>query len=304
MKVVFFGTGAFALPALDALKDSTALVVTQPDRPKGRGMKPQPSPAKLLALELGITVETPERSRAPEFVAKLRELNPDALVVASYGQILSQSVLDSAVQGGINLHGSILPLYRGAAPIQRAILEGQTQTGVTLMQMDKGMDTGAVIDIKITPIQPDETYTELQDRLAQVAAQMATEWLPKIVRGDYRSTPQDHDKATIAPKIRNEEAELIFEREAQSEYNRFRAFTDSPGVFVRTRLGRLHIRKAQPSDGFGEPGQVIKLRPSLVVAFKDGAMDLREVQLEGKKRMSGRDFANGARLAVGDCLSN
>src|SRR5262249_18938452 len=153
----------FAVPALQELKDHISLVVTQPDRPSGRGMRMHSSPVKEAALEIGLPVETPEKSRAPEFVERLQSENADALVVASYGQILSQRVLDSAKRGGINLHGSILPKYRGAAPIQRAILDGEPETGITLMQMDKGMDSGDIIAIERTPIGSDETYGELQD---------------------------------------------------------------------------------------------------------------------------------------------
>ncbi len=303
MRLIFFGTGSFALPALEALKDSIILVVTQPDRPKGRGMKLHPSEAKLKALELGLPVETPEKSRAPDFVARLREENADALVVASYGQILSQAVLDSATRGGINLHGSILPFYRGAAPIQRAILEGQTETGVSLMQMDKGMDTGAVIEIVTTPINQDETYTELQDRLAVIAAKLAADWMPRIVTGDYSATPQDSTQATTAPKIEREEAELKFDRDASTEYNRFRAFTESPGAFVKTRLGQVRLHKARLVTGGGEPGTIRTVKGTLTLSFRSGAIEFTEVQPEGKKRMAGRDFANGARLAVGDRLS-
>lgn len=303
MRLIYFGTGAFALPALRALAPHVVLVVTQPDRPTGRGMKLRPAPAKLLAQELGLTVESPERSRAPEFVALLRELAADALVVASYGQILSTAVLESARRGGINLHGSILPEYRGAAPIQRCLLDGRTETGITLMQMDRGMDTGDAIEVVRTPIGPDETYGELQDRLALLAADLAVAWMPRIVAGDYSRTPQENDRATIAPKIEKAEAELVFSRHAKGEYDRFRAFTPAPGAFLRTFSGTLRIHQARHSDAAGEPGAVLAVSPEPVVAFGGGALRLLEVQPEGKKRMSGRDWANGARLTVGSLLS-
>jgi folate-dependent phosphoribosylglycinamide formyltransferase PurN len=189
MRLVFFGTAEFAVPALRAVAEQTVLAVSQPDRPSGRGMGLKASPVKLAAQELGLEVATPQKCRAPEFVEQLESLQADALIVAAYGQILSQSVLDSVRRGGINLHGSILPKYRGAAPIQRAILEGETQTGVTLMQMDRGMDTGDVIAISRTPIGPDETYGELQERLAETGAELLFEWLERIVAGDYPSDP-------------------------------------------------------------------------------------------------------------------
>ena len=302
MRLVFFGTGAFALPALRALAPHVALVVTQPDRPTGRGMRLQPAPAKLVAQELGLAVESPERSRAPEFVARLRELEADALVVASYGQILSTAILESARRGGINLHGSILPEYRGAAPIQRCVLDGRKETGVTLMQMDRGMDTGDAIEVVRTPIGSDETYGELQDRLAVLAAGMAVDSMPRIVAGDYARTPQDPSLATLAPKVEKGEAELSPARGAKAEYDRFRAFTPAPGAFLRTALGTLRVHGARLSDAAGGPGTVLALSPEPVVAFEGGALRLLEVQPEGKKRMPGRDWANGARLRVGDRL--
>lgn len=303
MRLVFFGTGTFAVPALQALKDHIQLVVAQPDRPSGRGMKLNRSPIKVAAQELGLPVETPEKSRSPEFVERLRSLNGDALVVASYGQILSQAVLDSAKRGGINLHGSILPNYRGAAPIQRAILHREPETGITLMQMDKGMDTGDVIAIERTSIGPDETYGELQDRLAIIAAQMAREWMPRIVAGDYTRIPQNSELATLAPKVEKAEALLSFDRPAVEEYARFRAFTPSPGATLRTSGGLLKISSARLSETADRPGVVVSVNP-LIVGFVGGGLELRELQPEGKKRMSGRDFANGMRLKPGDRLLN
>ena len=320
MKLIFFGTGVFAIPALGALKEDVCLVVTQPDRPSGRGMKLQPSPLKLAAEELGLRVETPEKSRAPEFVELLRSLDADASVVASYGQILSQAVLDSAKRGGINLHGSLLPKYRGAAPIQRAILDREPETGVSLMQMDKGMDTGDVIEMRSTAIGPVETYGELQDRLAVMAAEMAVEWMPRIVAGDYSRVPQDSSKATIAPKVEKSEAELSLDRDADAEYARFRAFTPSPGATLRMSLGGVKLsvlRRATleppspaPSSSAAQvigtrgrgaedlAGTVLSVNP-LVVSFAGGALEFVELQPEGKKRMSGKDFANGQRLKPG-----
>ena len=305
MKLIFFGTGTFAIPALRAFSKDVCLVVTQPDRPSGRGMKLQPSPIKQVAQELNIDVEAPEKSRAPEFVERLKALDADTLVVASYGQILSQAILDSARRGGINLHGSLLPKYRGAAPIQRAILNREQETGVTLMQMDKGMDTGDIIAMQATPIGPDETYGELQDRLAIIAAEMAVEWMPGIVAGDYPRAPQDSTQATIAPKIEKAEGELSFDRPADDEYARFRAFTPSPGATLMTRVGRLKLSRVHRSE-IRDPrsqigGTVLAVHP-LVVSFAEGALELIELQPEGKKRMSGTDFANGQRLKPGMSL--
>jgi methionyl-tRNA formyltransferase len=298
LKLVYFGTGAFALPTLRALAEHVSLVVTQPDRPSGRGHKLQPSAAKFLAEELGIPGESPEKTRSPEFVERLQSEEADALVVASYGQILSQKVLDSAKFGGINLHGSILPKYRGAAPIQRSIFEGEAETGITLMQMDKGMDTGDMITVVRTAIGADETYGELQDRLAIIAADLAREWMPRIVRGDYVRIPQNSEEATLAPKIDRTETELDPQRDARDEYNRFRAFTPAPGAFLASAYGRLRLSEVRLSDMSGEPGTILSTKP-LTIAFSNGSLILNEIQPEGKKKQTGRDFANGARLVAG-----
>ncbi|HMS55775.1 MAG TPA: methionyl-tRNA formyltransferase [Fimbriimonadaceae bacterium] len=299
MNLVFFGTARFAVPTLRRLAKSVSLVVTQPDRPTGRGMKLQASPIKLAAEEIGLPVVTPERARAPEFVAHIASLDADALVVAAYGQILSQALLDSAKHGGINLHGSLLPKYRGAAPIQRAILDGESETGVTLMQMDKGMDTGDMIAIEKVPIGPDDTYGELEVLLGELGAEMAERWMPRICLGDYTRTPQNHDVATLAPKVDKEEAELRFDRDAFGEYRRFRAFTPSPGAWILTSLGKIRLSECRLSDRKGLPGEVLETRRSLTIGFSDGALEFLAIQPEGKKRMAGSDFANGARLHPG-----
>ncbi len=304
MRIVFFGSGSFAVPSLKALADSVTLVVSQPDRPAGRGMRPRPSPVKAAAVASGLEVGTPERCGDLEFLARVASENADALVVAAYGQILPESLLRAARMGGINLHASALPKYRGAAPIQRAILAGETETGVALMQMDKGMDTGDVIALEATDIGPDETASELQERLAAIAARLAKEWLPRICSGDYPRKPQDHGIATLAPRVSKSEAELSFDRAAQSEYDRFRAFTDSPGAFLRTSRGNLGVLAARCSTVSGAPGEVLAVSPELCVAFSGGSLRLLTVRPPGKNAMSGRDLANGWRLRPGSELGN
>lgn len=304
MRLVYFGTADFAVPALQRLAPHVVLVVTQPDRPKGRKMQLQPSPVRIAAEALGIPVATPERARNPDFVEHIRGLEADALVVAAYGQILSTALLESARRGGINLHGSLLPEYRGAAPIQRSILDGKSITGVTLMQMDRGMDTGDEIARVELKIGPDETAGELTPRLAEAAADLVAEWIERIVAGDYPCTPQNHDQHTIAPKVSKEEAELDFSGSAEREFNRFRAFTPAPGVFFAMESGPVRVWACEPSTGSGEPGAVLKVLPELEVACGKGSLLLTEVSPAGKKRMSGRDFANGARLCVGTQLVN
>lgn len=321
MRLVFLGTSEFAVPILRALASDVILVMCQPDRPSGRGLKLQPAPVKLAAAELGIPVLTPVKASSPEIINRFipgaspasdvnppdwdirMDERPDAFVVAAYGQILSQAFLDSATRGGINIHGSILPKYRGAAPIQRAILDGETETGVTLMQMDKGMDTGDIIAISRTPIGPDETYGELQERLAHMGAELAKEWMARIVAGDYPRQPQGSEQATYAPKINREETEIHFDRQAQEEYRRFRAFTPSPGAYIV--IGGVKVKLTQVRQGAlgGKAGEVLALSPDLCVAFEESSLIFKEVQPAGKPRMSGRDWANGLRLRMGDILT-
>ena len=299
MKIVYFGTGSFAVPALKRVAEHIVMVVTQPDRPGKRGMQLQPSEVKLAALELGISVATPEKARDPEFVEQIRSLEADMLLVASYGQILSTKLLESAKRGGINLHGSLLPLYQGAAPIQRCIQEGRDETGVTLMQMDRGMDTGDMIAVKRVDIGPDETYGELQDRLAEIAADLAANWIERIAEGDYSRLPQNPNLATTAPKIDKAEAELHWDRNAREQYDAFRAFTPSPGAFIRAGSGVLRLSKARIYERSGEPGTILEGGAGCLLAFEGGSIDILELQPEGKKRMGGKDFLNGLRLRPG-----
>ncbi len=302
MRIVFFGTASFAVPSFEAVQEHVVAVVSQPDRPSGRGLKLSPSPVKAKALELGHEVVTPEKARDPEFVSWVRSLDADFLLVAAFGQILSVALLESARHGGINLHGSILPEYRGAAPIQRTLLDGRSETGITMIQMDKGMDSGDVIAIEKMAILPDETYGELQDRLAVLAAGMAKAWAPRLAAGDYPREVQNHEVATAAQKIEKAEAHIRWDHDAASEYNRFRAFTPAPGAVLDTHLGPARLSQVRLSQEAGEPGQVLAIQPDLRVAFASGSLDILELQPAGKKRMSGRDFANGSRLKIGDSL--
>lgn len=300
MRIVYFGTADFAVPALRAIAEHVTLVVSQPDRPKGRGLKMQASPVKEAALELGLRVETPEKSRSPEFREILEAENADVFLVAAYGQILSQAVLDIPKRGCINLHGSILPRWRGAAPIQRAIEAGDTETGVTLMQMDKGMDTGDMIAIETRAIGAHETAGEVYGDLAELAGRMAAEWMPKIVAGEYVRTPQDHELKTMAPKVEKAEAEITSDLDMATAYNRFRACTPAPGAFVSSELGLIKLHRVRPVEGMGgEPGTLLAIEGQVVVALKDGALNLEEFQLEGRKRITAKDFLNGAHLTPG-----
>jgi methionyl-tRNA formyltransferase len=303
VRLAYFGTSSFAVPALEALAPWVKLVVTQPSRPSGRGNRLFPTPVGAMAAALGIEVSSPEKARDAEFVSMIASREFDALVVASYGQILSQGLLDAARYGGINLHGSILPAYRGAAPIARAILEGETETGVTLMQMDKGMDSGDIIAIERTSIGPDETAGELEARLSELAGEMAAAWLPRIATGEYPRAPQDHTNATFAPKLTSEEGCLTYEMDADHAYRRFRAFTPRPGASLRTDRGQVKLIRCRKADPSGTPGTVLEKGPTgLLVAMSQGSLMLTDVQPAGKKPMSWNDLANGWRLNVGDPL--
>ena len=304
MRLVYFGTSDFAVPPLRALSDGAVLVVSQPDRPAGRGKKLRVSPVKIAAEEMGVPVLTPERARDPEFVEDIRQLEADALVVASYGQILSEALLLSAKRGGINLHASILPKFRGAAPIHRAILEGESETGVTLMQMDRGMDTGDIIAIETLPMGPDETAGELETRLSSLAARMAAKWLPIVVSGDYQRMPQNDVLATLAPKLSREKGILSFHMSSEEAYRRHRACTPRPGSRIKTRLGVVKIVEARRAQGNGEPGKVLSVgQNGVAVAFAKGALNLLRVQLEGKQSIPANDFANGHRLSTSSSLA-
>ncbi len=301
MRLVYFGTSEFAVPALRAISQDVVLVVSQPDREAGRGRALRESPVKKATLEIGLQVATPEKCR--EIVDQVEELTPDALLVASYGQILPEAMLKAAKRGGVNLHASLLPKYRGAAPIQRAILDGETKAGVTLMQMDKGMDTGDIITIGETAIGPDETAGELESRLAAMAAEMAAEWMPRIAAGDYQGSPQESELASLAPKMTPEDGLISFDMDVEEAYRRFRACTSRPGCRLVTRHGRLKILECRPAGTEAAGGVVTNVEGgAITVGFYKGSLELRRVQPEGRGAVSGGDFANGLRLQVGASL--
>lgn len=292
------------MPALRAIADSVVLVVTQPPRPSGRGRQLMYSPVWRSAESIGIDVCAPEKASDPAFIERIRALQCDALIVASYGKILKQELLDSARRGGINLHGSILPRHRGAAPIQWTILSGDAEAGVTLMQMDRGLDTGDIIAIAKTEIGPDETAGELEERLSELAADLLRSWMPRICGGDYPRTPQEESRATVARKLSKADGELDLTRNAQEVYNRFRACTPRPGALISTRFGPLSVHEMRLRAGEG--GELATVRSKgggdLVLVGEGADFVLKSVQLPGKRRVTGEDFANGVRLKVGDSL--
>ena len=307
MRIVYFGTGDFAVPALEVAVPHVVLTVSQPGRPSGRGLKVRPSPVETRARELGLDVATPEKARDPEFIARVRDLAPDLLLVASYGQILRPALLEAARVAPINLHGSLLPRWRGAAPIQRAIEAGDGETGVTLMRMDAGMDTGDSIASAPTPIGPNETAGELSVRLARIAADLVAAWIPRLATGDFTATRQPETGVTLAPKIARDDARLDPRGDAKTQYDRFRAFTPAPGAWLATDAGPLKIHAARlrlgPVVGTGAaPGSMSLEEDAPALNLIGGSLALLTVQPAGKPRMSGRDWANGARLQTGQTL--
>lgn len=299
MRVVYFGTAPFAVPALEVLAPHCVAVVSQPARPTGRGLQTQPSPVAKTAERHNLPVLTPEKARDPQFIEQLVQLEADLFIVAAYGQILRRKLLGVPRVGCFNLHGSLLPRWRGAAPVQRAIQAGDNLSGVSLMKMDEGMDTGPVVAMERLIVGPDETGGELMSRLADLAASMIGHWAPLLANGEFTLHPQDDSLAVHAPKLTREESQVTADMDASAAYNLFRAFAPSPGTFVSTAQGPVRLHQVQPDHTSGEPGIVLSVRPELVVSLKVGSLILREVQPEGRRRMSGADYANGARLAVG-----
>jgi len=308
MRLVFLGTPAFAVPTLEAVVQaghSVTAVVTQPDRPRDRGQKLAPSAVKETALRLGLAVFQPERVRRPEAVEFLRQQQCDAMVIVGYGQIIPQSVIDLAPLGILNVHGSLLPKYRGAGPIQWAILNGETRTGVTTMRIDAGLDTGDMLLKAETEIGPDETAPELGARLAAMGADLLVKTLAGLRDGSIVPEKQDGAQASYAPLLKKEDGRIDWTRPAQAIHNQVRALQPSPGAYTRFRGQTLHVRRARvaPSAPDGRPGTVVGIRP-VTVACGLGGLELVEVQSEGRKRLTAADFANGQRLAQNEVLGD
>jgi len=307
MRLVFLGTPAFAIPTLDAIvraRHEVTAVVTQPDRPRDRGHQPAPPPVKDAALRLGLAVYQPERVRRPEAVEFLRQQHCDAMVVVGYGQIIPQNVIDLAPLGIINVHGSLLPKYRGAGPIQWAILNGETRTGVTTMRIDAGLDTGDMLLKAEADIGPDETAPELGARLAVIGADLLVKTLAGLQEGSIVPEKQDPAQATHAPMLKKEDGRIDWTRPAQAIHNQVRALQPSPGAYTRFRGQTLHVRRsrvAQWAVSGAAPGMVASVKP-VIVACGEGGLELVELQSEGRKRLPAGDFANGQRLAQNEIL--
>ncbi len=303
MRIVFAGTPQFAERALQALieaKKNVVLVLTQPDRPAGRGMKMMASPVKALAVARGLAVYQPPNLRDPAAFEALRLARPDVLVVAAYGLILPQSALDVASFGAVNIHASLLPRWRGAAPIQRAIQAGDRQTGISIMQMDAGLDTGAILAQGAVPIEDADTSQTLHDTLAALGAGMLLETLGRIERGEVRSRPQPAEGVTYAAKISKQEAQLDWRRPAAELDRAIRAFNPFPGAQATLGDAVLKIWRARKSRSGGPPGKVLGVdERGIVVACGEGSLTLLELQREGAKRLAAPEFLRGYGLADG-----
>ncbi|MDQ6665737.1 MAG: methionyl-tRNA formyltransferase [Acidobacteriota bacterium] len=298
MALIFLGTPAFAVPSLERIADAgyeVSLVVTQPDRPKGRGHALSFSPVKRAALDRGFAVYQPERIRRPEAVARLAELKPETMAIVGYGQIIPQSIIDLAPKGIINVHGSLLPKLRGAAPIQWAIANGDTITGVTTMRIDVGLDTGDMLLKARTGIGAEETAVELGSRLASMGADLLVTTLATL--DSITPEKQDDSQATFAPILKREDGRIDWSRPASAIHNQIRGFQPWPGAYTQFEGQMLHIwksRVAGPVAGAKEVGELN--RAMQVRCGDDHTLELLEVQMEGRKRISGQAFANGQRL--------
>lgn len=306
-KVVFMGTPEFAVPSLEALAAGDYDIVgvfTQPDRPAGRGKKLTACPVKQRALELGLPVYQFEKIRRPEGVAQLRELAPDVMVTAAFGQILTREILDIPARGTVNVHASLLPGYRGPAPINWCIVNGEKETGVTLMRTDEGIDTGDMLRAVRTPIGAEETAGELTERLSRLGAELLKEALPEYLAGRIEPVPQDPALASYQPMLKKEMGEVDWTLPAAAIANRVRGLNPWPCAYTDMPGGRLKIYRAVPVDGAGEPGAVLASGPKegLVVACGEGALSILELQAPGGKRMAAKAYLMGRKIDAGTRL--
>lgn len=307
MRLVFCGTGEIGVPSLQYLlgdpSHEVLAVVTQPDKPAGRDLKPRASAVKLLAEAHGVTVFQPPKLRDPAAMEVLRGLQPDLLVVMAYGQILSRAVLDWPRLGCLNLHASILPRHRGASPIQAALLAGDPETGIAVMWMNEGLDTGDVLLVEKIDILPHDTAGSLHDRLAAVAPVALRSALNLIVRGEAPRIPQDPALATHAPKLRKSEGWIDWTLPSGELALRVRAMSPWPGAFGRLQGRVLKIHAARAVEGSGVPGCILRTdADGFVIACGSGALQILELQAEGRRRMTARDFLCGAGIAQGDAF--
>lgn len=309
LNLVFCGTPQFAVPTLEKLVEAgfaVRLALTQPDRPKGRGLELVASPVKQAALRLGVSLYQPEKIKNNEELrARLREINPDAIIVVGYGRIIPKWMLDLPRFGNINLHASLLPRYRGAAPIQWAIANGESVTGVTTMRIDEGLDTGDILLQQELGIADDDTAETLSPKLAEIGAELMIETLRGIAAGTIKSRSQDNAAATLAPILTKEEGRLDFSRSAQETYNRFRGFQPWPGAFTTFRGKGLNVTLMKPASELVPLGTLLVRGNRLLAGCgNDSAVELLELQPEGKRRMPASDFIHGYRPRPGESLDS
>jgi methionyl-tRNA formyltransferase len=301
-RVVFMGSPDFALPTLEALAKHFQVVgvVTQPDRPAGRGRQLTPPPVKEAAEKLDLPVIQPNRLSEPQALAQLQEWAPHVIVVAAFGQILRPAVLELPEHGCVNVHASLLPRWRGAAPIQAAILHGDEQTGVTIMKMDPGLDTGPVLSQRATPIGPRETAGSLFDRLASLGAELLIETLPAYLSGQLVPQPQDDSQATLAPRLQKSAGELDFQQPAEALARQVRAFNPWPGAYTAWDGQRLKIHQAHAAASEAAPGEKTMHAALPAIGTTHGLLVLEVVQPAGKQPQSGEEFLRGARGWLSD----
>lgn len=305
MKVLFYGTPRFALATLEALLAGHEVVgvVTQPDRPAGRGQRLSPPPVKERATAAGVPVLQPERLRDPVWLESLRAFGADVAVVVAFGQILPKAVLDVPARGSINVHTSLLPKYRGAAPIAWAIIRGETETGITTFQMDEGLDTGAMLLQARTAIRPGETAGELAERLSRLGAQVLIDTLARL--DSITSIPQRHEQASLAPRLKKTDGHLDWREPARALVNRIHGCNPWPGAAAVAPGGRLVIWRARAVEheaGGAAPGTLVGRADDLRIAAGEGAVEPIEVQPENRRALAWREYLRGARLRAGDRL--
>ncbi|HOM99041.1 MAG TPA: methionyl-tRNA formyltransferase [Acidobacteriota bacterium] len=312
MRVLFLGTPAFAVPSLEALAADPEIevvaVITQPDRPAGRGRRLTPPPVKETAQRMGLPVRQFESIRAnPEALELIRSTAPDVGVVVAFGQILPKEFFAAPPWGTLNVHASLLPAYRGAAPVVHALLNGDSITGVTIMRIDEGMDTGDILARREVPVPPDATAGELEELLAREGARLLVVTLRRYVSGELQPVPQDHAGATYAPRLPKEAARVDWSLGAWAVHNLIRAMNPRPGAFACFREQEVKLWRSVPPGAeqraisSGRPGEVVGInREGVMVACGDGVLTLTELQLPGRKRVSGVEFANGVRLETGE----
>jgi methionyl-tRNA formyltransferase len=306
MRIIFMGSPQFAVPSLRALSSNYNLIgiLTQPDRPAGRGKKLRPSPVKVVSEELHLNILQPRRLRDDDSIRQIQELQPDLIIVTAYGQILPQKILDIPPHGCLNIHASLLPRWRGAAPIQAAILHGDEETGISIMLMDAGLDTGPLLSQTKLTIETHETAGDLSNRLAIVGADFLIKTLPDYLNGNIVPTPQDNRLATYAPMIKKSEGAIDFNKTSTQLSNQIRAFEPWPTSYFYWDGQRIVVKKAYAKSWKRmEPGHVILVDPFPAITTLDGALVLEEIHPAGRKAMSGDAFLRGSPEFIGAILS-